>query len=242
MPEEVRLQKYLSQAGVASRRKAEELIAAGRVRVNGRTVTEMGVKVDPAADAVEVDGREVEPARTTWVALHKPPGYVSTRSDTHGRPTIYELLPRDLGGLFYVGRLDADSEGLMLLTNEGDVAHRLLHPSYEVDRVYDVYVEGAPADAELRRLTEGVALEDGVARAVAVERLGEAAAGQTGVRLTLREGRKREVRRMMASLGCPVRRLVRRRYGPVELGDLAPGAWRRLTRAERAALDLLGEG
>lgn len=223
----MRLQKYLAQAGVASRRAAEELIAAGRVAVNGSVVRVQGTRVDPQQDRVAVDGRDVRPSATEWIALHKPAGYVSTRRDPQGRRTLYDLLPRELHSLFYVGRLDADSEGLVLLTNDGDAAHGMLHPRFGVERVYEAAVQGDPPPRVLALLMEGVQLEDGIARALAAERLAPGS-----VRLTLTEGRKREVRRMLAAVGHPVRRLRRTRYGPVELGALAPGEWRRLAPHE----------
>jgi 23S rRNA pseudouridine2605 synthase len=231
MAEAVRLQKYLAQAGVASRRASETLIVAGRVRVNGIVVTELGTRVDPSRDVVELDGRRVEPAATVWYALHKPRGYLSTRSDPQGRPTLYDLLPRSMRSLFHVGRLDLDSEGLVLLTNDGDVAHRLLHPRYGIEREYEVELSTRIADDALRRLRRGVQLEDGRARAERVARL-----SPTRVTLTLREGRKREVRRMMAAVGQDVVRLLRVRYGPIRLGALAAGRWRALSGEERAAL------
>jgi len=227
----MRLQKYLAQAGVASRRGAEALIAEGRVSINGQTVTGQGVRIDPEVDVVRVDGQSVRRSLTRWIALHKPPGYVSTRHDPQGRRTIYDLLPREMGALFYVGRLDADSEGLLLLTNDGDGAHRLLHPRFQVPREYEAEVAGAPSREVLQRLLAGVQLEDGWARATSAETL---ARGR--IRLTLREGRKREVRRMLAAVGHPVRRLLRTRYGPVRLSDLEPGRWRYLAAEEIAAL------
>lgn len=230
----MRLQKYLAQAGVASRRAAEQLIVDGRVAVNGAVVRTLGTRVDPERDRVAVDGREVRPSATEWIALHKPAGYVSTRRDPQARPTLYDLLPRELHRLFYVGRLDADSEGLVLLTNDGDAAHALLHPRFGVERVYEAEVQGDPPPRVLALLLEGVQLEDGIARALRAERL---APGR--VRLTLTEGRKREVRRLLAAVGHPVRRLLRTRYGPVELGSLAPGEWRPLATHEipRAATE-----
>jgi 23S rRNA pseudouridine2605 synthase len=237
MAEAIRLQKFLSQAGVASRRAAEELILDGRVRINGQVARELGVKVDPAADRVEVDGRRVRAAAPVWIALHKPEGYVTTRSDPEGRPTIYDLLPKHFSGLFHVGRLDAGSEGLLLLTNQGELANRMLHPRYAVERVYDAVVLGRLSDAELRQLREGVELEDGLARAAAVERRSVPAPGVERVRVTMLEGRKREVRRLFKAIGHPVRRLVRRSYGPIELKGLRPGQWRRLTAEEVAAME-----
>ncbi len=236
---EQRLQKYLSQAGIASRRKAEEMILAGRVRVNGSVVRELGKKVEPGRDVVEVDGRRVKVAATLWLALNKPRGYVTTRQDPQGRATVYELVPSEYHGLFYVGRLDYDSEGLVLLTNEGEVANRLMHPRYGTERVYEVEVGEEIGPAELRQLRVGVQLEDGPARAEAVTRL-KAAPGRTRLRVTLREGRNREVRRMFEALGHGVERLVRVSYGPVRLGSLAPGAWRRLTANEILSLSAAG--
>lgn len=239
MGEKIRLQRFLSMAGLASRRRAEEWIRAGRVRVNGERVTELGVRVDPAVDRVEVDGRPAEPTRPVWIALHKPRGYVTTRRDPQGRPTIYDLLPPAFGGLFHVGRLDADSEGLLLLTNQGEIAHRLLHPRYGVDRVYEAEVAGRVTAETERRILEGIELEDGVARARALERVPGARRGTTRLRVTMRDGRKRIVRRLLAAAGHPVRRLVRLSHGPVRLGRLRPGAWRRLTPAELASLERL---
>jgi 23S rRNA pseudouridine2605 synthase len=233
---EVRLQKYLSAAGIASRRAAEELMREGRVRVNGSVVTELGTKVLAGRDRVEVDGRLVIEATPIWLALHKPPGYVSTRADTHGRRTIYRLIPEQYHGLFYVGRLDRDSEGLMLLTNQGDVASRLLHPRYEVEREYEAEVAGDLTRTVVRRLVRGVRLDDGVARAIRAELL-SADGERSRLRLVLKEGRKREIRRMLDKVGFPVRRLVRTAYGPVRLGRLEPGKWRSLKPHEVVALE-----
>jgi 23S rRNA pseudouridine2605 synthase len=233
---QVRLQKFLANAGVASRRKSEELITAGRVRVNGTIVTELGTKVDPLADKVLVDGRVVESADPVWIALNKPRGYVSTREDPQGRPTIYDLLPDRLGSLFYVGRLDIDSEGLMLLTNAGDVAHQLLHPSFEVTRVYEVLVDGEVKKETVQKLLAGVELDDGVARAETVKVAYARDQSQSIVQMILKEGRKREVRRMMGAVGHSVRRLVRTSYGPVKVDGLETGKWRELTEDELLAL------
>ena len=227
----VRLQKYLAQAGVASRRRSETLIVSGRVRVNGVVVTELGTRVEPEYDIIEVDGRPVRAAAAEWLALHKPIGYLSTRVDPQGRRTLYELLPPPLRRLFYVGRLDRDSEGLILLTNEGDVAHRLLHPRHGVEREYEVELDAAIGGDALQRLTRGVQLEDGPARAQRVRRLAPAR-----IALTVREGRKREVRRMLEAVGRRVMSLRRVRYGPIRLGALPSGRWRRLAPQEVAAL------
>ena len=236
----MRLQKFLSRAGVASRRAAEQMIRDGRVRVNGETVREMGVTVS-ADDRVVVDGREVEPEAPVWVMLHKPPGYVTTRDDPQGRPTVYDLLPERHRSLFHVGRLDLDSEGLLLLTNQGGVANRLMHPRHEVDRVYRVDVAGRVSGDERRRLLDGIELEDGPARAHEVDVVAETPAGPgrrpgSRVRVVMREGRKREVRRLFDALGHPVQRLVRERLGPIRLGELPAGEWRELSEAEVAAL------
>ncbi|MBI4546135.1 MAG: rRNA pseudouridine synthase [Gemmatimonadetes bacterium] len=231
----MRLQKFLSRAGVASRRRAERLIEVGRVRVNGEVVSQLGATVDASRDVVEVDGRRVQPAPPVWIALHKPRGYVTTRHDPQGRPTVYDLLPPEFAGLFYIGRLDRDTEGLLLLTNHGDLAHRLMHPRYQIPRVYEALLAGQITPPEIEHLLAGVPLEDGIARAEQLERL-PAPGGMDRIRLTIREGRKREVRRMLATLGHRVRRLLRRSYGPVRLGRLRRGTWRRLTPAEVAAL------
>lgn len=234
MPEGVRLQKHLARAGVASRRAAESIIEAGRVRVNGVVVRELGTRIDPDVDRVEVDGRAVSMPPVEWIVLNKPRGYVCTRSDPQGRRTIYDLLPEGLHTLFTVGRLDYDSEGLLLLTNDGDAANRLMHPRYEVERDYVAEVAGRVSTETVARLRQGVTLEDGVARAAAVstEDRGDA----TRIALTLTEGRKREVRRMLAAVGHPVHTLRRIRYGGVGLGDIGPGEWRRLSRDEIALL------
>jgi 23S rRNA pseudouridine2605 synthase len=198
-------------------------------------VTELGAKIRPGRDLVEVDGRPVEEAEARWVLLHKPPGVLTTRSDPHGRKTIYRLLPEDMDGLRYVGRLDRDTAGLILLTNEGDLAHRLTHPSSGVEREYEVEVEGVPRRATLRRMLTGVELEDGLARAARVGMTEKSGAGAS-LTLVLLEGRKREVRRMMEAVGHPVVRLRRTRFGSIRLGDLSIGEWRDLTTAEVQSL------
>ena len=226
----IRLQKFLAQAGVASRRASEELIVGGHVTINGAIAAELGVRVQQGDD-VRVDGKRIRPAASQWFALHKPRGYMSTRSDPQGRRTLYDLVPPPMRRLFYVGRLDFDSEGLVLLTNDGDTAHRLLHPRYGIDREYDVELEEQVDDAALEQLRRGVQLDDGRARARTVRRRG----GKRVV-LTLQEGRKREVRRMFAELGYQVKRLRRVRYGPIRLGDLPLGEWRALDEREQGAL------
>lgn len=235
MAEGIRLQRYLSMAGRASRRESERLMVAGRVRVNGEVVTELGSKVVPGRDLVELDGRPVVLPEVRWVAFHKPPGVLCTRGDPHGGTTVYDVLPEDMSGLWYVGRLDRETEGLLLLTNEGKASHGLLHPSREVEREYAALVKGVPTKDTLSHLMRGVGLEDGPARARRAELL-ERREGGAWVRLVLVEGRKREVRRLLEAVRHPVQRLIRVRFGPIELGDLAQGAWRTLSEEERRIL------
>jgi 23S rRNA pseudouridine2605 synthase len=224
----MRLNAYLARAGVASRRAADELIKAGRVRVNGRP-GELGTFVG-ASDEVEVDGRPVAKQVLAYRLLHKPEGIVTTARDPRGRPTVVGLVPTE-PRVVPVGRLDADTTGVLLLTNDGLLAHRLTHPRYEVDKVYDVEVEGDPSPDTLRRLAEGVDLDDG--------RTAPARAGRLGsgrLELTIHEGRKHQVKRMCAAVGHPVRRLHRSGYAGLDVRGLAPGEWRDLTREEVAAL------
>ena len=221
----VRVQKYISQAGLASRRQAEAMLGEGRIAINGVPVTRPGVRVVPGSDTVSLDGRVVQPAERRWIVFHKPVGVLCTRTDPHGGDTIYDLLPDWAGGLRYVGRLDLDTSGLLLLTNDGDLAAKLVHPSGRVERQYVAGVAGKVTAGALRRLKRGVELEDGPARPKRVRRvdLGE---DTWGVTLVLTEGRKREVRRMLRAVGHPVRTLVRTRFGPFRLGGLKPGHWR----------------
>lgn len=238
----MRVQKFLSRAGVASRREAEALLAAGRIRINGEVVTVPGTRVDPDRDRVEVDGTRVRIPAIRWILFHKPPDVVTTRHDPQERRTVYDLLPPELAGLHYVGRLDRETEGLLLLTNEGDAAHGLLHPSRRVSREYEAVVTGRPDDTTAARLEEGVELEDGPARAEDVRIEGPDDDGRgTVVRLVLREGRKREVRRLMEAVGHRVLRLRRIRFGPVELGDVPAGAWRDLDEEEVEGLRRVAE-
>lgn len=234
-----RLQKLIAAAGLASRREAERWILAGRVSVNGRPVTRPGATADPAMDRIEVDGCPLPatpPLR--YVLLHKPAGVLTTRRDLRGRRVVFDLLP-DLGvRLHAVGRLDADTEGLLLLTNHGSLTYRLTHPRYGVRRRYQAWVDGPVPDAALRQLRRGVVLEDGLARPESVRRLPTAGAGG-GLELVLREGRYREVRRLLRAVGLRVHRLVRVGFGPLNLGALPPGAWRELTAREVAALRAL---
>jgi pseudouridine synthase len=238
----VRVHKLLADAGVASRRGAERLIRAGRVRVNGVPVTTPGMLADPARDRVTLDGLDlprVAPRR--YVALHKPAGVLTTRHDPRGRRHVFDLLPDLDVRLHPVGRLDFDTEGLVLLTNDGDVTYALTHPRHAVPRVYHVLVEGPVEPAALERLRQGVELEDGPARPEAIRRL-RREDGATWLTLTLREGRYREVRRICRATGLRVRRLLRVSFGPVRLGSLTAGAWRELTREEVSALLALRRG
>ena len=221
----VRLQKFISQAGVASRRQAEGLMREGRVLVNGKPATEMGIKVTPGRDTVSLDGRVVEPARRSWIVFHKPTGVLCTRTDPHGGETVYDLLPDWAGGLRYVGRLDRDTSGLLLLTNDGDMAAALAHPSGQVEREYLARVTGPVTARDLRALKRGIELEDGLARPRRVRRAAQGDDGW-GVVLVMTEGRKREARRVLKAVGHPVRALVRIRFGPFRLGALKPGVWR----------------
>jgi 23S rRNA pseudouridine2605 synthase len=220
----VRLNAYVARAGVASRRRADELIKAGRVTVNGRR-GELNDFVG-GRDVVEVDGRRVTPQELAYVLLHKPLGVVTTAHDPQRRPTVVELVDHP-SRLVPVGRLDADTTGALLLTNDGELAHRLAHPRYEVDKVYEVEVEGEPATEALRRLAGGVDLEDGRTAPADVRRL-----GPSRVELTIHEGRKHQVKRMCEAVGHPTRRLHRSRYAGLDLAGLAPGEWRELTDAE----------
>ncbi len=230
-----RLQKVLAAAGVGSRRASEDLIAAGRVTVDGRVAT-LGDKVDPATAVIEVDGeRIVTDARMVYLAMNKPRGVVSTMADEQGRMALVDLVGDLAQRVFHVGRLDADSEGLLLLTNDGQLAHRLTHPSYGVAKTYLAEVSGPVPAPVRRRLLAGVELEDGPARADAVK-LVDASGGRTLIELVLHEGRKHIVRRLLAEVGHPVKRLVRTAIGPISLGGLKPGRTRRLSQTEVAAL------
>jgi 23S rRNA pseudouridine2605 synthase len=227
----------MAQAGVASRREAEGMIVAGRVRVNGRVVDTLGARVRPGRDEVTVDGERIRTERIVTVMLHKPPGYISSRSDPEGRPVVTSLLPASgLPNLYPVGRLDWDSEGLLLLSNDGELANILTHPRHGVRKVYRVKVKGQPSDESLRRLPAGVVCGGERLAAVAVERL-RATAHNAWLALTVEEGRHRHVRRMCEAIGHPVLRLVRVALGPLVLGGLPRGRWRPLTREEAALLD-----
>jgi 23S rRNA pseudouridine2605 synthase len=232
VPGGVRLQKVLAAAGVGSRRHCEELIAAGRVEVDGETVRRYGARVDPDHQVIKLDGRRI-PARQdlVYLALNKPAGVVTTMSDDRGRRTISDLVGDRAERLYHVGRLDYDTEGLMLLTNDGELAHRLTHPRYGVSKTYLADVPGNIPRDLARRLLTGVELEDGVASADRF-RVVERAGSRALVEITLHDGRKHIVRRLLAATGHPVSRLVRTHVGPVALGNLRPGAARSLTTRE----------
>ncbi len=236
MSDLIRLQKYLSEAGVASRRASELLIQQGRVTVNGRRLVELGSKVDPAADQVEVDGRRIGSLRKYYVALHKPVDFVCTRNDERGRRTVLDLLPAEWGRVVYpVGRLDRDSEGLLLLTNDGEFCLRVTHPRHGVTKFYRVTVRGEVPEEAVEKMTRGMICQGEFLRA-SRGRVAEVGSGRSVLELELTEGRKREVRRLAAALGMEVLRLVRTRVGPVRLGTLRRGAWRMLSKAELAGL------
>jgi 23S rRNA pseudouridine2605 synthase len=224
----LRLNAYLARAGIASRRRAEELIRAGRVRVNGEPA-ELATFVEPG-DRVELDGRPVEAEPVAYVLLHKPAGVVTTARDPQGRPTVVDLVGHERR-VVPVGRLDADTTGALLLTNDGPLAHRLAHPRYEVDKVYEAEVEGRPSDDALRRLADGVELDDGRTAPARARRL-----GPSRIELVLHEGRKHQVKRMCEAVGHPVRRLHRSSYAGLRVDDLAPGEWRELRPGEVARL------
>jgi len=232
----IRLQKVLAQAGLGSRRTCEQLIERRRVRVNGAVAT-LGRRVDPETDVVEVDGAQigVRPGLVHYL-LHKPPGVITTADDPQGRPVVVDLVPPE-PRVFPVGRLDADSEGLLLLTNDGDLTHRLTHPSFGVDKEYLVEVDGEPSRGALARLRDGVDLEDGRTAPAKVAQLD----GRL-LRITIHEGRNRQVRRMCEAVGHPVVRLVRTRIGPITDRSLKPGEWRALTQDEVRALERAAAG
>ncbi len=229
-----RLQKLIAQAGIASRRKAERLIAEGRVTVNGQLVTTQGTKADPTQDKVEVDGQPIVlPQHHTYILLNKPPGIVTTASDEYGRQNVLDLLPPGGPRLFPVGRLDRDTEGLLLLTNDGPLTARLTHPSSEIPKTYQAQVQTPPDEANLQRLTQGIILEDGPAQAQTAINLQRPI---PTVELTVTEGRNHLIKRLLQAIGHPVLRLRRTRFATLTLGDLPSGQHRPLTPNELTKL------
>lgn len=231
----VRLQKYLAEAGVASRRASEEVITAGRVTVNGRVASQLGAKVDPQHDRVAVDGRVLAPKRRLYIAVNKPPGVVCTRGTEDDRKRIAELLPREWTELFTVGRLDCQSEGLIFLTNDGDFCLKLTHPRYGIPRIYVAWVEGRVTPEMLKNFTEGV-LSAGEKLQARRARLISANNSNSVVELELTEGKNREVRRLFETQKLTVRRLQRIQIGPIKLGQLPLGKWRALSAPEIKSL------
>ena len=232
----IRLQKALASSGIGSRRACEELIVAGRVAVNGRVVRELGTRIDPTTDDVEVDGVRVPVAPDlVYLALNKPRGMLTTMSDDQGRPCVGDLVADRNARVFHVGRLDADSEGLLLLTNDGTLAHRLTHPSFGVPKTYLVQIDGKPGRRLSQQLRSGVELDDGMAKADAARVIAATDMG-TQIEVVLHDGRNRIVRRMFDALGHPARRLVRTSIGPLTLGELRPGKVRYLAAPEVRSL------
>lgn len=231
----MRLARFMASAGIGSRRRCEEYIAEGRVTVNGEPEQRLSRVVDPSVDEVRFEGRVLRSSEHDYIMLNKPVGYVCTARDEHAPRTVFELLPETLGRLFYVGRLDRDSEGLLLFTNDGELSHCLTHPSRQVEKTYVVDAEGAMTSATERRFLEGVEDDGETLRARRVRVL-RSRPGQVLLEVVLCEGRKREVRRMCAACGLHVVRLARVSFGGVELGRLPTGGWRRLTPAEVASL------
>lgn len=229
-----RLQKILSAAGVASRRASEQMILEGRVMVNGETVRALGTKADPAKDAIKVDGRRIKTDVVhRYIVVYKPKGYVTTRKDPEGRRTVMDLIGE--GDYIYpVGRLDYDTEGLLLMMSDGDLAARLMHPRHEVDKVYEVIVLGTPDARAVEKLRKGVYIEGGRTSPADVNVGGtvKSAKPTTKLTMTIREGRNRQIRRMCSAVGLPVRDLRRVQMGPISLGRLRPGQWRDLTPGE----------
>lgn len=235
----VRLQKVIADSGLTSRRKAEEMMKQGRVTVNGEVVRELGSKIDPTRDHVKVDGRHLKPAPPhVFVMLNKPTGCLSSLTDPVGRPTVRDMLAGVRLRVFPVGRLDFDSEGLLLLTNHGEMAQALLHPRFHVPKTYLVKVKGLLSNEEIESLTEGVDLEDGRTAPAVIKKVAKAP-HNSWLEITIHEGRKHQVKRMLEAVGHPVLRLKRIRFGPLTLGDLQPGRFRYLTDQEANALRTL---
>lgn len=227
----VRLQKFLAEAGVGSRRHCETLIEQGQVSVNGQVVTVLGTKIEPATDRVAVNARPVTVERKVYLAINKPAGYLCTSEDTHGRQRVLDLLPADMPRLYTVGRLDYETEGLLFLTNDGTFSLRLTHPRYKMPKTYRVEAEGELVVEEIERLLRGIRSEGEILRAEKIFDVRHVGATTT-LQLILREGKKRQVRRMLAAVGHPVVHLTRWAIGTIKLGNLKPGQWRPLTDEE----------
>lgn len=237
-PFPMRLQKFLARAGVASRRGSEDLMTAGRVSVNGSIVTELGSKVDPKTDIVRVDGKEVHlDDGSVYLMLYKPAGYLTTMDDPQGRPCVASLVPtKEYPGLYPVGRLDKDTTGLLLFTTDGDMGQHLLHPKHHVHKSYRAHVDGVPSEDDIERLQEGIMLADGMTAPARVQILDERDDGTSDLEIVIREGRKRQVKRMCSAIHHPVIDLHRHRFGPLELQGVEEGSWRLLDEDEIAAL------
>lgn len=237
-----RLQKVLAAAGIASRRKCEELIAAGKVTVNGNTVTALGAKVDPASDEIAVDGKRIARQQKIYLAFHKPKGVISSVKDPGGRQTVLDYMHGIKERVYPVGRLDYDTEGLLLLTNDGEFANLLMHPRFHVPKTYLVHTKGVPHGALLDKLRSGIQLDDGMTAPAEVEYADADTEKQEAIiQITITEGRNRQVRRMFEAIRTPVVRLRRIRFGSVLLGGLQRGKYRRLTKEEIAELRKLAE-
>lgn len=235
----MRLNKFLSGTGVSSRRQADQMIREGRVTINDQVVLEMGTQIDPLTDRVNLDGQPVLlKEKYDYLILNKPPGYLSTVSDPFGRPTVMNLLPPGNARLYPVGRLDLDTSGLLFFTNDGQLALALTHPRHLVEKVYRVGVKGIPDEHKLHNLTTGIILDDGLTAPakVALEGIEN---GNAIIKITIREGRKRQIKRMMAAIGHPVTNLQRLEVGPLKLGDLKPGEFRTPTETEMKELNQL---
>jgi len=228
-----RLQKVLANAGVASRRKCEEWIAAGRVTVNGDVITSMGAIVDPAKDVIVVDGKKIGQQAKIYIALHKPKGVITSTQDPAGRQTVMDYLHGIKERVYPIGRLDYETEGLLLLTNDGEFANQLMHPRYHVEKTYWVYANTVPHDTRLDKLRNGIQLDDGMTSPAHVEYVDiDPATKQSIIEITITEGRNRQVRRMFEAIHLQIERLKRMRYGPIELDKLPRGKYRHLTAAE----------
>jgi 23S rRNA pseudouridine2605 synthase/16S rRNA pseudouridine516 synthase len=227
-----RLQKVMAEAGVASRRKCEELIRDGKVKVNGKVVTEMGFKVEPSTALIEVEGKTLLPEKKIYLLLNKPKGYVTTLNDPQKRPTVLDLIPQSIEQRIYpVGRLDYHTEGLLLLTNDGELTFALTHPKKEIEKTYLAWVKKSPSEKELEQLRKGIELEDGPTSPAKVKVIKEKD-GLTLLQITIHEGRKRQIRRMLKAIGYPVVNLKRIKIGPLSLGNLKKGECRHLTEEE----------